>query len=90
MRVTSETILANKAKKSISMGISCGARSASELKEKDYLRSMLPRRQLQGIVSLRFIVIYFPVRSVLGDRSQPSSIIRGLRQDYGTAAMEQI
>ena len=32
------------------MAFSCGARSAFKLKEKDYLRSMLSRRQLQGFV----------------------------------------
>jgi len=32
---------------------SCGARSASKLKEKDYLRNMLSRRQLQGFVGRR-------------------------------------
>src|SRR6266545_6347020 len=32
------------------LAFSCGARSASELKGKDYLRSTLSRRQLQGLV----------------------------------------
>ena len=35
------------------MAFSCGARSASELMLKGYLRSMLSRRQLQGFVRLR-------------------------------------
>jgi hypothetical protein len=34
------------------LAFSCGARSAIKLKEKDYLRSMLSRRQLQGFVML--------------------------------------
>ena len=33
---------------------SCGARSASQQKEQDYLRSMLSRRQLQGFVDRGF------------------------------------
>ena len=37
------------------MAFSCGARSASSLVEKDYLRSMLSRRQLQGFVRLRSV-----------------------------------
>ena len=32
------------------MRFNCGARSALKLKEKDYLRRMLSRRQLQGFV----------------------------------------
>jgi len=32
------------------MAFSCGARSAFSLIEKDYLRKMLSRRQLQGFV----------------------------------------
>jgi hypothetical protein len=36
----------------ITTAFSCGARSAFKLNEKDYLRSMLSRRQLQGIVML--------------------------------------
>jgi hypothetical protein len=32
------------------LAFSCGARSAFKLKEKDYLRNMLSRRQLQGFV----------------------------------------
>jgi hypothetical protein len=35
------------------MAFSCGARSASELREQDYLRNMLSRRQLQGFVRRR-------------------------------------
>src|SRR6266850_3465823 len=35
------------------MAFSCGARSAFKLKENDYLRSMLSRRQLQGFVRHR-------------------------------------
>ena len=35
------------------LAFSCGARSAFKLKEQDYLRSMLSRRQLQGLVGLR-------------------------------------
>jgi len=35
------------------MAFSCGARSASELKVKGYLRSTLSRRQLQGFVIWR-------------------------------------
>ena len=37
----------------LTMAFSCGARSASKLKEKDYMRSTLSRRQLQGFVILR-------------------------------------
>ncbi len=37
----------------LTMAFSCGARSASNLKEKDYLRSTLSRRQLQGFVRCR-------------------------------------
>jgi hypothetical protein len=36
----------------LTLAFSCGARSAIKLKEKDYLRSMLSRRQLQGFVML--------------------------------------
>jgi hypothetical protein len=32
------------------LAFSCGARSASELDENDYLKKMLSRRQLQGFV----------------------------------------
>ena len=35
------------------LAFSCGARSASDLKEKGYLRSTLSRRQLQGFVGHR-------------------------------------
>jgi hypothetical protein len=35
------------------MAFCCGARSAFKLKEEDYLRSMLARRQLQGFVRWR-------------------------------------
>src|SRR6266576_2719713 len=34
----------------LTLAFSCGARSASKLKEQDYLRSTLSRRQLQGFV----------------------------------------
>jgi hypothetical protein len=34
------------------MAFSCSARSAFKLKEQDYLRNMLSRRQLQGFVEL--------------------------------------
>src|SRR5687767_14791616 len=34
----------------LTRAFSCGARSASELKGKGYLRTMLSRRQLQGLV----------------------------------------
>src|SRR5688500_1482366 len=34
----------------ITMAFSCGARSAFKLMERDYLRNMLSRRQLQGFV----------------------------------------
>jgi hypothetical protein len=37
----------------LTMAFSCGARSAFKLKEKDYLRNMLSRRQLQGSVRRR-------------------------------------
>jgi hypothetical protein len=35
------------------LAFSFGARSASDLKERSYLRNMLPRRQLQGFVGSR-------------------------------------
>jgi hypothetical protein len=35
------------------LAFSCGARKAFKLKERDYLRSMLSRRQLQGFVMPR-------------------------------------
>jgi hypothetical protein len=35
------------------LAFSCGARSAFKLKEQDYLRNMLSRRQLQGFVRQR-------------------------------------
>ena len=35
------------------MAFSCGARSAFKLREKDYLRNMLSRRQLEGFVGQR-------------------------------------
>jgi hypothetical protein len=35
------------------LAFSCGARSAFKPKAKDYLRSMLSRRQLQGFVGQR-------------------------------------
>jgi len=35
------------------LAFSCGARSAFNLKERSYLRSMLSRRQLQGFVGRR-------------------------------------
>jgi len=35
------------------MAFSCGARSASKLKEQGYLRNMLSRRQLQALVGWR-------------------------------------
>jgi hypothetical protein len=34
----------------LTLAFSCGARSASELSEISYLRNMLPRRQLQGLL----------------------------------------
>jgi hypothetical protein len=37
----------------LTLAFSCGARSEFALKEKDYLRSMLSRRQLEGFVILR-------------------------------------
>jgi hypothetical protein len=37
----------------ITLAFSCGARSAFTLKERSYLRSTLPRRQLQGFVGRR-------------------------------------
>ncbi len=36
----------------IPLAFSCGARSAFKLKERDYLRNMLSRRQLQALVEL--------------------------------------
>jgi hypothetical protein len=39
--------------KHLTMAFSCGARAASKLKERSYLRSMLSRRQLQGSVGRR-------------------------------------
>jgi len=41
----------------LTLAFSCGARSAFKLKGKDYLRSMLSRRQLQGFVMLRARII---------------------------------
>jgi hypothetical protein len=45
------------------IAFSCGARSAFKRKEKDYLRKMLSRRQLQGFVGLPVVetthVIFF-------------------------------
>jgi hypothetical protein len=38
---------------STTLGFSGGARLAFKLKDKDYLRNMLSRRQLQGFVRLR-------------------------------------
>jgi hypothetical protein len=38
-------------RKHLTMAFSCGARSAFKLREKDYLKSMLSRRQLQGFVN---------------------------------------
>ena len=43
------------------VAFSCGARSAFELKEQDYLRNMLSRRQLQGFVMLPVDEITYPV-----------------------------
>jgi hypothetical protein len=39
-------------KKHRTLRFSCGARSAFKLKEQDYLRNMLSRRQLQAFVRL--------------------------------------
>jgi len=37
----------------LTLAFSCGARTASELKERDCLRTTLSRRQLQGFVRRR-------------------------------------
>ena len=45
------------------MAFSYGARSVFKLKKKNYLRSMLSRRQLQGFVMLRCSVSRVPLQS---------------------------
>jgi hypothetical protein len=45
------------------MAFSCGARSALNLKEQGYLRSMLSRRQLQGFVMPMWWVAMFDYRA---------------------------
>jgi hypothetical protein len=46
----SSTLVSQQRGKRITLAFSCGARSAFNLKEQDYLRNMLSRRQLQGFV----------------------------------------
>jgi hypothetical protein len=48
------------------MAFSCGARSASKLKEENYLRSTLSRRQLQGFVRLQRLNFNFPYVLIIG------------------------
>jgi len=43
----------------LTLAFSCGARSASKLKERSYLRNVLSRRQLQGFVGRRFSIRHF-------------------------------
>jgi len=49
------TIFFSPEAKRLTLAFSCGARSVFTLKAKDYLRSMLSRRQLQGFVGWRAI-----------------------------------
>ena len=45
----------------LTLRFSCGARSASKLKERNYLRSMLSRRQLQALVMPRSMISIGPI-----------------------------
>ena len=54
----------------LTLRFSCGARSASKLKEKDYLRNMLSRRQLRGFVMLRVTEDILPVIQSMIDHSR--------------------
>jgi hypothetical protein len=66
------------------MAFSCGARSAFKLKEQNYLRSMLSRRQLQGFVGppmvdrdLLSVLLRFPPAGSIAvfDKLNPKDIL---------------